>query len=131
LTSDLSKKFDKPGRPDPSDPPLQLDNSAPMMIDKILLNVNDGSITRLSDVSKYFDMKERTLERYLFNHGTSFRKLREKSLFLRSLNKMDDQQKSIKSIAYDLGYSDLSNFSRAFKRWTGRSPELYRESKLS
>ena len=30
-------------------------------------------------------------------------------------------------IAYLTGFSDTSNFSRAFKKWTGQSPVSFRE----
>jgi AraC-like DNA-binding protein len=33
---------------------------------------------------------------------------------------------SITEIAFMLGYSDLSAFTRAFKRWTGTAPMEYR-----
>lgn len=33
-----------------------------------------------------------------------------------------DRSMSVSEIATDLGYSNLANFSHAFKRWTGRAP---------
>ncbi|MCP4306443.1 MAG: helix-turn-helix transcriptional regulator [bacterium] len=36
-------------------------------------------------------------------------------------------QFSVAEIARDLGYSTTANFSRAFKRWTGKSPRQYRK----
>ena len=33
---------------------------------------------------------------------------------------------SLSQIAFLLGFSDQSNFSRAFKRWTGSTPGDYR-----
>jgi len=33
---------------------------------------------------------------------------------------------AVKEVAYMIGYNELSAFSRAFKRWTGKSPENYR-----
>ena len=33
---------------------------------------------------------------------------------------------SLSEIAYLLGYSELSAFSRTFRRWTGLSPREYR-----
>lgn len=38
---------------------------------------------------------------------------------------------SISEIAYLLGFSDSSNFSRSFKRWLGQSPREYRQQILS
>lgn len=34
---------------------------------------------------------------------------------------------SVTEIAFLLGFNDTSNFARAFKRWTGRSPTEFRE----
>lgn len=40
---------------------------------------------------------------------------------------MEQNEISVSEIAYMLGFSDCSNFSRSFKRWTGKSPSSYRE----
>ena len=34
---------------------------------------------------------------------------------------------SVNEVAFLLGFSDTSSFSRAFRRWTGRSPSDYRQ----
>uniref|UniRef100_UPI00260D01D3 helix-turn-helix domain-containing protein n=1 Tax=uncultured Alcanivorax sp. TaxID=191215 RepID=UPI00260D01D3 len=34
---------------------------------------------------------------------------------------------SISEVAYTLGYSDVANFSKAFKRWSGVTPKRYRD----
>ena len=34
---------------------------------------------------------------------------------------------TLEQIADELGYSDVANFSRAFKRWSGRSPSSWRK----
>ena len=39
---------------------------------------------------------------------------------------MGESHLSINEITYLLGFSEPSNFSRAFRRWTGKSPSAYR-----
>ncbi|GAD83013.1 putative AraC family transcriptional regulator [Nocardia asteroides NBRC 15531] len=67
-----------------------------------------------------------TLKRRLSEEGTTFRELRESFLRDRAMLRLLDRSMSVSEIAADLGYSDLANFSHAFKRWTGRSPSEFR-----
>ena len=39
-----------------------------------------------------------------------------------------DPQRSFNEIAFLLGFAEPGNFTRAFKRWYGKSPSRYRES---
>jgi AraC-like DNA-binding protein len=39
-----------------------------------------------------------------------------------------DPQRSFNEIAFLLGFAEPGNFTRAFKRWYGKSPSKYRES---
>jgi len=41
---------------------------------------------------------------------------------------MRKKQLSVSEVAYLLGYTDVSSFSRAFKRWAGVSPRSYLKS---
>ena len=38
---------------------------------------------------------------------------------------------SIQEIAFNLGYTDMANFRRAFKRWEAMSPSDYRAAHAS
>jgi len=42
---------------------------------------------------------------------------------------IEQKNMPISQITYLLGFSDTSNFSRAFRRWTGQSPSRYRSEK--
>jgi AraC-like DNA-binding protein len=44
-----------------------------------------------------------------------------------ALHYMDDPDIPLTEIAFNLGYSELSAFSRAFRNWTGISPQKYRK----
>lgn len=69
-----------------------------------------------------------TLKRRLLEEGTTFRELRESFMRERAMLRLFDRSMTVSEIASDLGYSDLANFSHAFKRWTGRSPSEFRLS---
>ncbi|UIE40323.1 helix-turn-helix domain-containing protein [Leptodesmis sichuanensis] len=44
---------------------------------------------------------------------------------------LQDPTNHIIDIAFDLGYTDAANFSKAFKRWTGNSPREFRKLHLN
>ena len=68
----------------------------------------------------------RTLKRKLAAHGTSYQELLGKLRRDRALALLDDESQPIGRIAELLGYSDPSNFNRAFHRWMGVGPSEWR-----
>ena len=69
-----------------------------------------------------------TLQRQLTAEGTSYRNILEttrRSLAEKYLREGDYSQAEI---AYMTGFSDQSNFARAFKRWTGMSPGQFQKT---
>ncbi|WP_183092420.1 AraC family transcriptional regulator [Nocardioides stalactiti] len=68
-----------------------------------------------------------TLKRKLAEEGTTFRDIRESWLRERAIVRLLDSSATISQVAGELGYSDLTNFSHAFKRWTGQSPSEFRQ----
>ena len=69
-----------------------------------------------------------TLKRRLEEEGTTFREVRTSLLRERAIVRLLDHTLPISQIAVDLGYSDHTNFSHAFKRWTGQSPGEFRRA---
>lgn len=61
-------------------------------------------------------------------HGMSPRQYITSQRLLKAKELLVQTTQSIEGIAYDLGFSSLSHFSRQFKRWTGVSPFKYRPS---
>ena len=86
-----------------------------------------GGVPLLSDVAGQMAMSGRTLQRRLADHGASFQDLVDQArqdLAKRLLEKTDF---SLIDIAFMTGFSEQSALTRAFKRWTGRTPGAFRD----
>jgi len=76
-------------------------------------------------IAKRLNCSPSTLHRRLVSEGTTFRRIRDdvrKELALRNVR---HGKLSLSEIAFLVGFSDQSNFSRAFRRWTGSPPREY------
>ena len=79
-------------------------------------------------IAKELHLSERTLQRKLRDKGTSFRQVLESVRKMVAMQYIRNSGTSMTEIAFLLGFSEQSAFSRAFKKWTGKSPVQYRES---
>jgi AraC-like DNA-binding protein len=82
-------------------------------------------------VAATMGLGERTLQRKLSLEGTSFRELLEQVRSSLAINYMREPQFRLTDISEMLGYSDLTVFSRSFKRWFGISPQQWRAREFS
>src|SRR5262245_17731424 len=80
----------------------------------------------LRKVAKLLNMSERTTRRRLVRAGLSFRELVRRKRQELAETWLETGDFSIKHISLLVGYSDISTFSRAYKRWTGRRPSQQR-----
>jgi AraC-like DNA-binding protein len=69
-----------------------------------------------------------TLQRQLSAEGTSYRDILETTRRGLAEKYLKDGDYSQAEIAYMVGFSDQSNFARAFKRWTGMSPGQFQKT---
>lgn len=74
-------------------------------------------------------LSPRTLSRRLAAEGTSLQALIEEERKRQGLTLVAANERTISEIADRLGYSNVSNFERAFRRWTGCSPTQYRRAR--
>ncbi len=79
-------------------------------------------------VSSRLNRSTSTLQRQLQFEGMSYRDVLESTQRGLAENYLRDKKHSHAQIAYLLGFSEQSNFSRAFKRWTLLTPRQYQES---
>ena len=79
------------------------------------------------DIATRLNTSLRSLQRKLREQDTSYTELLSETQRELALIYIRDSNRSIGEITYLLGFSEPSNFTRAFKRWTGQSPAEYRE----
>jgi len=95
--------------------------------DRVRRLLDDGpGLMHIGQVAAELNLSVSTLKRRLAAAGTSFSALLEASLQDRAMLRLLDPTSGLAEIATDLGYSDLANFSHAFKRWTGTTPGRFR-----
>jgi len=73
-------------------------------------------------------MSARSLQMKLAARDTSFQAILDDTRHSLALAYLEQSNMSITETAYLLGFSDVSNFTRAFKRWTDQSPRHFRQS---
>ncbi|WP_020407039.1 AraC family transcriptional regulator [Hahella ganghwensis] len=81
------------------------------------------------NVAEKLNMSRHTLYRKLKQENNSFQELVEQVRKEKALDYLQKKKYSLSEIAFLLGFSELSAFSRAFKRWTGESPAQFRNPK--
>ena len=91
--------------------------------------MRDGD-PKLARVAKKVAMGPRTIQRRLKEYGFDFKKLVEDTRQRFAQNYLKDRKNTLTEVAFLLGYSELSAFNRAFKRWTGSTPLDYQRKLL-
>lgn len=80
----------------------------------------------LEGVAEKFCVSPRTLHRQLQKEGSSYSKVLTHWKIDKAKQLLSNESLTIKEIAFELDYSDVSNFSAAFKKATEQTPSQYR-----
>jgi len=75
--------------------------------------------------AKRLGLSERTLQEHLGEHRVRFSEILEQQRINLAKGYLRRPDLSLDEIAFRLGYSEQSAFGRAFKRWTGSTPQKY------
>lgn len=92
----------------------------------IAMSLSEGT-PDIAAVAKILGMSSRTLQRRLADEDVVFTELVDCIRHKIALDYVSYGDYSLTEVALMLGYSELSAFSRAFRRWEGRSPQQLRE----
>lgn len=93
----------------------------------IVEELSSSAITKQRVADKLY-MSSRSLQMKLAAKDTSFQEILDSTRQSLALGYLEQSAISVTEAAYLLGFSDVSNFTRAFKRWTGKSPREFRQS---
>jgi AraC-like DNA-binding protein len=86
---------------------------------------DSGGFPTLPDIAADLDIHPRTLRRRLAEEGTSFRDLLNEARSTVAVDLLRNVGLTVEEVSKRLGYSDVSTFSHAFKRWYGVAPSAY------
>jgi len=104
---------------------LRANESLAARVRRLLLEKQNG-FPSLQVTARLCRLTPRTLHRHLLDEGTSYRAILEDVRHTLAVEHLRAGRFSIEEIAYTLGYSDLANFRRAFKRWASVPPSAHR-----
>ena len=99
---------------------VKKDDLSFQVYDALLQALPSGNVSK-ETMADRFAMSLTAFHNHLLKAGTSFQKLLDEAR--RELAEIYfEKNMSITDVAFMLGYSDSSNFTRAYKRWTGKAP---------
>lgn len=92
-----------------------------------ILRQSEERYPTIEAVAEKLYMSDRTLKRQLAAEGTSYSNVVDEVRYRHAISLLSRSDYSLEKISEELGYSDVGNFTRAFKRWTGRTPGNWRK----
>ncbi|MFT6989651.1 MAG: AraC-like DNA-binding protein [Paraglaciecola sp.] len=122
-----------------------LTQSHERMLDEYLLRLDKNDVVQIvknniyemlslgtptqTDVAKKIGMSLRNLQRKLNEQDACYRDLLEETRKKLALEYITQGHLSLSEIGYLVGFANIGNFNRAFKRWTNFAPGEYRKDK--
>lgn len=107
----------------------ELDSEAAAIVDIALeyLFSHHAGTARMSEAAQLVGMAEPTFSKYFKRStGQNFSDLLRKLRIAHARRLLEQTDKAISEVCYEVGFSNLSNFNRHFLRETGQTPRDYR-----
>lgn len=81
----------------------------------------------IENIAALLGISSRTLQRNLTAEGTKFNQELQNVQKILAFSYFKNPEITTEEVSYLLGYSEVSSFSRVFKKWTGKTISQYRE----
>jgi AraC-like DNA-binding protein len=104
---------------------LERDNIELRLRDVLTLRLSHGEPAQ-EEVAELLNMSARTLQRKLGEAGTTYKEVLNETRHRLALAYLSAPRNSVSDVTFLLGFSTGSSFTRAFRRWTGVSPSMWR-----
>jgi len=105
---------------------LRRENVVSVQVSRLVTEELQGGEPSLAKIARRMAMSPRTLQRRLELEDTTFADVLDRTRRHFAQAYMKDRGLALTEIAYLLGFSEQSAFTRAFQRWYGTSPSQYR-----
>jgi AraC-like DNA-binding protein len=89
---------------------------------QLLVQSMPAGRTSQEQIARRLNHSPSTLGRKLRSEGTNYQAVLDAARRDMALKYLQDRRLSLAEIAFLVGFSDQANFTRAFRRWTGRTP---------
>lgn len=106
---------------------LESNNIVSQVKSVVLEQLSCGKVTE-EDIAGLLNMSKRKLQLKLSEENVRFKSILDDIRSNMAKEYLNEQHLCLSEIAFLLGFSEVSSFSRAFKRWTGISPSQYKKN---
>ncbi len=104
---------------------LEMAKTVRARVESLLMPILHAGDANIDAVADKMVLSRRTLQRKLSAEGASFEKVLDELRHKLALHYLAGKKVSVNETAYLVGFSEPAAFSRAFKRWTSKSPREF------
>ena len=110
---------------------LSQSSSTSKRVHAALFEMLPGGRSSIDDIASTLGMSKRSLQRRLNEEHTSFKQILNETREQLAIHYLSNSSMTFAEISFLLGFEEPNSFSRAFRSWTGQTPQRMRASMLN